>query len=240
VSADDALGRLLDWDSQFWGFRIALVENGSESGLSALDAWATNHDVDCVYLRLDAGDFPIIHLAEEVGFQLMDIRMDFARILSAIPETQDVAILHARVDDVPELVAMARDAHTDSRFFADPRFPDSKCREFYATWIANSVSGFADAVLVATVQDSVAGYITGHFEHETGRIGLIAVADQFQNRRVGSTLTSSMLSLFAKAGLSSAHVATQGSNRKAQRLYQRRGFSIDDVQLTFHRWFSHE
>jgi len=240
VKADDVPGRLLDWDSEFWGYRIALVEQFSESTLPVLDAWAFNHAIDCMYLRLDSGDFPTMHLAEVVGFRLMDIRMEFARALSEVSETQEGAIRHARLEDIPELILIARDAHTDSRFFADPRFPDSKCREFYATWITNSVSGFADAVLVATVNQTIAGYVTGHFEGEAGRIGLIAVGDQFQNRRVGSSLTSSILSIFAGAGLSTGHVATQGSNRKAQRLYQRSGFSIDDVQLTFHRWFSHD
>jgi ribosomal protein S18 acetylase RimI-like enzyme len=233
-----APARLLDWDTEFWGHRIAIVEQFSETVVPLLDGWASDQRIECLYLRLAPSAFPNIHLAESLGFRLMDIRMDFRRGIGQDLGTAGGDIGLATVDDIPDLVLIAREAHTDSRFFVDPRFPDATCRDFYAQWVTNSVNGYADAVLVARVDGTIVGYITGHFDSGTGRIGLIAVAQEQRGCGIGLALERTMAGLFAAAGLSSVRVATQGSNLPARRFYEHRGFSLDDIQLTFHRWIT--
>jgi len=227
---------ILDWDSEFWGCRIALVTSFSEESLPILDEWADSHEIDCLYLRLDPARTREVHLAEASGFRLMDMRLDLGRGLDRHSAANRGEIRSASIDDIPDLAQIARDAHTDSRFFADPHFPDAACRDFYAKWITNSVNGYADAVLVANVEGRVAGYVTGHFEKEIGRIGLIAVTKDHQGAGVGSSLSRAMLNVFSNAGLSSARVATQGSNQVALRFYGRQSFQVECVRLTFHRW----
>ena len=64
-----------------------------------------------------------------------------------------------------------------------PHFPDAKCRELYATWLRNSIDGYADVSLVAEIEGYPAGYVTGDVDHGTGRIGIIATAPEHRGRR---------------------------------------------------------
>jgi dTDP-4-amino-4,6-dideoxy-D-galactose acyltransferase len=232
-----APAELRRWDTDFWGFRIAQVNVFSGLTANQLRPWAADNSVECLYLRLSPQPASTIHIAEGLGFRLMDVRMDFAREPLPPPDRVDHDMIRgATDDDLPALVAIARKSHTDSRFYADPHFPDSRCDDFYAQWIANSCHGYADVVLVAAVDGAAVGYATGSFKAETGRIGLIAVAAEYRGRGIGSLLTDAVLARFVRAGVQRVCVATQGANIGAQRFYERRGFRIDSVEMTFHLW----
>jgi dTDP-4-amino-4,6-dideoxy-D-galactose acyltransferase len=55
---------------------------------------------------------------------------------------------------------------------------------------------------------------------------------------VGRALVVNAIRWFSGQGVDSVSVVTQGRNVRAQRLYQRCGFTTRSVELWFHRWFS--
>jgi len=220
-------GRVLEWDSEFWGVRIAQVE-GPEA-----DAWGREHGVACAYLLVPGDDAARAQSAEGYGYRLMDVRVE----LDAPAASRDAAVRPARGDDVERLRAIARTNHGDTRFYADPRFPRAGCDELYDTWIRRSCEGWADAVLVAEADGAPAGYVSVHRREGHGSIGLIGVDAGARGRGLGEELVRGALGWCAQEGLAECRVVTQGRNVAAQRVFQRCGFRTRSVDLWFHKWF---
>ncbi len=241
----DALCQYLDWDSNFFGVRIArLTPNRLISDdLQRALAWCHSHDIDCIYFLADAGDADTVRLVEDNRFRFVDIRVTLEiqlRINRAGADSVIHGVIRAcRPEDIPALRAIARVSHRDSRFYHDPNFPESLCDALYETWIEKSCHGYAEAVLVAELDQQAVGYISCHLpDPDEGQIGLFAIAGAAQGKGLGQRLVNESLCWFAEQGRKQVTVVTQGRNCKAQRLYQRCGFFAHSVQLWYHRWFS--
>ena len=238
---------ILDWDTDFFGFRVGRVFDAelTRDGAREVLAWALREGVQCVYFLADARDSASAHAAEDVGFRLMDVRVKFGLTLvdrDAHTSGDAPAMEFALPADIPALRDIARVSHVDSRFYADPRFPREHCAELYGRWIEGSCKGDADAVLVDRVKDRAAAYVTCHLESDvaqggrSGKIGLVAVAEWARSRSLGGRLIAASVAWFAKNGADRIRVVTQGRNVAAARLYERAGFATQRVDLWFHLW----
>lgn len=234
--------RLLAWDSEFFGVRVARLDDRTlddERAARALE-WCDRQKVDCLYFLADAGDAETVRAAQRSGFGLVDIRVTLARPLDADQADAGLAeaVRAARPEDVGPLAAIAREAHADSRFYFDGRFPRERCADLYATWIERSCAGWADAVLVADHEGRAAGYITCQVAGTSGRIGLVGVAPEARGRGIGRRLVRGALGWFAARPADRVEVVTQGRNVAAQALYQQHGFRTHRVELWYHRWLT--
>jgi dTDP-4-amino-4,6-dideoxy-D-galactose acyltransferase len=233
--------QFLDWDSSFFGCRIARVTAGrlGPKDVHALESWCAEQEIDCVYFLGDAGDPGTIREAERSGFELMDIRVTLGRsVRNSIPEAP-AGVRLCKESDIPALSAIARESHSDSRFYADSHFPRARCADLYETWIVRSCHGYADAVLVAEHEGDIAGYVSCHVEApQRGTIGLIAVSDRWRGCGIGRRLVDAALLYLRERNVSRAGVVTQGRNIASQCLYQACGFRTEAVQLWYHRWFA--
>jgi dTDP-4-amino-4,6-dideoxy-D-galactose acyltransferase len=220
-------GRLLEWDSEFWGVLIAQLAS-VDSG-----AWAKEHGVACAYLLVPAEDSEQAHRAEASGYQLMDLRVELEAPAMAAP----APVRPHRESDIDRLRALARTNHRDTRFYADPGFPVDGCDDLYDTWIRRSCEGWADVVLVAESDGAPVGYVSVHGREGHGSIGLIGVEAGVRGRGFGEALVRGALDWCVRNGLPECRVVTQGRNIAAQRVFQRCGFRTRSVDLWFHKWF---
>lgn len=232
--------RLLDWDSEFFGQRIARLDVADLEPQAAAqaDAWCREQAVDCAYLLVNVDDQAGLDRARAHGFRLVDIRVTL-EAASAPSGGRSAPVRVAVPADVAHLEAIAREGHRDGRFHADGHFAAARCDEFYATWIANSCAGWADRVLVIDEGAGAAGYITLHQRADQGTIGLLGVGAGVRGRGLGTCLLAAARDWCAEQKLSRLTVVTQGRNRAGLRLYQSAGFRVTDLQLWHHRWFSH-
>lgn len=234
--------RLREWDSAFFGRRIAEVEGGTLDDAAAADilAWCERERVDCLYFLADP-EPATIDTAERHGFRLVDVRLTLRRSIRDLepPTASPWRVRPARGDDLAALEALAAVSHGDSRFYADPRFGSDAASRLYRVWIRNSIEGWADDTLVLTRADAETplGYITGHRRGDAGQIGLLAVAAEARGAGAASALVTSLCAAYRDAGLDAMTVVTQGRNLDAQRLYQRRGFTSAALGLWYHRWW---
>jgi dTDP-4-amino-4,6-dideoxy-D-galactose acyltransferase len=202
---------------------------------AAVDEWARGHGVSCVYYL--ARDEPgAAGTAEQAGFRLVDVRVELGREAAADVES---AVRASRAEDEPELRRIARTNHPITRFYADPRFPDERCDDLYETWIARSLEGWADTVLVAERAGRPAGYVSCHADAEAGRgsIGLIGVDPAARGLGLGRELVLGAVAWCAERGLREVTVVTQARNVPALRTFERCGFLTRDVGLWFHKWY---
>lgn len=238
--------RFLDWDTSFFGYRIARVTRArvDVEQARAILAWCQLHRIECLYFLAESGDRETIKVVEDHGFRLVDIRVTLDRSLRDWPERFEpdpasrVHIRQSRLADVPALEDIARASHGDSRFYFDEHFGRSSAAALYAIWIRQSCEGSAGAVYVAEVGGQLVGYVSCNLvpAQRTGQIGLLGVAGAAQGRGVGQALVHRALEWFADHDAETVAVVTQGRNTAAQRLYQRCGFVTRSVQLWYHRW----
>jgi dTDP-4-amino-4,6-dideoxy-D-galactose acyltransferase len=181
----------LDWDSEFFGCRIARANRSrlDGAGLDELLAWCVTNRIECLYLLADSNDPQTTHLAEINKFLLADMRMTFERMFGEGPIMPAGAVVRmVREDDVGALREIARTGHRDTRFYFDGHFDRAKCDLLYETWIEKSCQGFAEAVLVAEVNRKPVAYITSHLRNGDAQIGLMAVAEGQRGTGLGSIL----------------------------------------------------
>jgi dTDP-4-amino-4,6-dideoxy-D-galactose acyltransferase len=237
--------QFLEWDSDFFGCRIARV-NGNyldAQRVEDINAWCFAERIDCLYFLATADDQISILSAEENRFRLVDLRVTFEKQLSSDEIHQkktvsNIAIRLCKEDDIRALKGIAKVSYNDSRFYFDNNFPRHLCDALYETWIEKSCEGYADAVLVATIKDVPVGFITcTKLYEQSGEIGLVGVSVERQGMGIGHELLAASSTWFRSCGVKDVKVVTQGRNIKAQRLYQRHGFLAHSVQIWYHKWF---
>lgn len=205
--------------------------------LRAVEAWADEHAVRCLYFLASSNDPRTAHVAEQGGFRLMDLRVELRREVGDAVEASEVR--EARGEDHDRLREIARASHGTTRFYADPRFAADRCDDLYATWIERSLNGWAAGVLVVERGGSAAGYCSWNLDERdrAGSIGLIAVDASAQRSGAGVALATGAVAWCASRGARAMSVVTQGRNVAALRTFQRAGFLVSSVDLWFHKWY---
>jgi dTDP-4-amino-4,6-dideoxy-D-galactose acyltransferase len=239
---------LLPWDTEFFHCRIARVcgETLRPESAAQIDDWNRCNRIRGLYFLARADDPMTIQTAEQHGFGLVDIRIAFERVFlrphnpagSDLPA--GVGIRPARPADLAGLQAIARTAHTTTRFFNDPHFPRQRVEDLYSTWIAQEVQGRAQTVLVAVrAANPPLGYVSCHLDPVRGEglIGLVGVSAEVRGRGIGKSLVLAAMDWFRTQEAREVTVVTQGNNQAAQRLYQQCGFLSRDLQLWYHKWY---
>jgi dTDP-4-amino-4,6-dideoxy-D-galactose acyltransferase len=192
---DDAPCRYLEWDSKFFGCRLARVAANrlSPVEMGHVLKWCSDQAINGLFFLADPADTGTTRLAEENQFQLVDQRVTLERTLvPATPVWERVGAEHIRpcsVEDLSALRAIARVSHYDSRFYADPHFSRSACDALYETWIENGYQKPDAAVLVAFWQGQPAGYIIcRQLDRVTGQLDLMAIAKEVQGKSLGRAM----------------------------------------------------
>ena len=239
----EAVCEFLEWDSKFFGRRIARMNGSrlSEELVGQIDSWCGLHRIECLYLLADATDGLTARLAQANMFRFVDVRMTLDFRVGAFGDGGGSARFKVRdacEADIPGLRKLARDSHRDTRFYYDGNFSDAECDRLYEEWIEKSVRGWADQVFVAEESGELCGYLTCHRrDSRSGQIGLVGVSEEARGKGIGTELLSSGIQWFAQKEVENLSVVTQGRNVRAQRFYQRCGFSTRSVEYWFHRWF---
>jgi RimJ/RimL family protein N-acetyltransferase len=237
---------LLEWDTQFFGCRIARVVGHQLNNANAADVmdWCKQERIDCLYFLADADHPETRAVAEAHGFGMKDVRLTYMRRLESVLQASPpnvpagVVLRPARQDDVPALETLAQDSYTKTRFYFDHCFPRPAVRRMYQVWIRQSVLGQADLVLVLEVDGRAAGFLTGHLvgnRHVRGGLG--GLDAEHRGRGLGLYLFDGFNRWFARQGVETVSHDTQARNVAAQRLFQKMGFLTQTVQVWYHKWF---
>lgn len=227
----------LQWDSEFFGYRIARINAPTltPERIDQIAAWCNAERVDCLYFLADADETRTARLAEQHRLAFVDVRLTLSAHVNG--GAADDSIRPCEPDDIPILKSIARNSHHASRFYHDPVFSNDRCDLLYETWIERSCSDFANVTLVSTEGAEPTGYVTCNLlPNGHGQIGLLGVSDAHRSKGIGRRLIAASFAWFREQGAPQVEVVTQGRNIAAQRAYQKNGFITTSVEHWYHWW----
>ena len=233
--------RLLDWDTEFFEFKVACIddEDLSDKGLSQTLSTLKEEKVQLVYwpAEHECGDA----VREDFCGLLVDRKTTFHINLQTLDTDQfiptDRVTSYAPSLDRNQLEDLAILAGEHSRFAVDPGVPREKFTSLYKTWINQSCAReSASEILVVLDSDQIAGMVTLGEKDGRGDIGLIAVGRPFQGKRYGEMLVRAAQRSLIVHGYTIGQVVTQGTNLPAQSLYKKCGYSEESVSYFYHFW----
>src|SRR5215467_8494549 len=166
------------WDTEVVGKPVAVIKyfvGTGENDVRVLDRLldevlrhAARRGIHLLTGKVQPLQIAAIHPLERHGFLLMDTLLDFFFDYSRTPfdkigKPQRLDGLRVRLatpEDLPELLALTETAFAKhfGRYNSDPKMPAGTGTKVYQEWMRSSFNGAADWILIAEVNDQIAGY----------------------------------------------------------------------------------
>lgn len=217
-----------EWDSAFFGREIVTLSPNLPLTLPLPKC-------QLLQAKVATDSFPQITALQQCGFQLIETEVLFRLAVpkTVLPTTLSTSMRQAKKAHIASLQAQFSRHFTHSRF-RSPYFSDEENQRFYAKWIENAVKGqFDHACFFEEMNGQISGMVTLRKGNGEGKIGLLAVAEEYQRQGVGKRLLQYAQNWAAQQGLASLSICTQLSNRVAMALYQ----SANAQYIQSHYWF---
>jgi ribosomal protein S18 acetylase RimI-like enzyme len=255
------------WDSRIIGRRMGTVKHfavtrNDPAGVeilrqltSELTQALTKGGTQCVVCKVNSSEFTAIHALEQSGFLLMDTLLDFVFDFSRTPIEKirfperdgQLKIRRAKTADLPILIDINEKSFGDyfGRYHADPQMPAGTATRIYTEWLRSAFEGWADWILVAELDDQIAGYglwrkARGAEERNCLRVAhydLAAIDPKSRGRGLWTALMLDGMLIardFAQYLVGPVHV----SNYPVQHLLQKFGWNMSGARHSFHKWLN--
>lgn len=251
------------WDSKVVGRRVAVIKHFTQADdadpevldelLNEVVQHAANRGTECLTCKVQALHRAGIHALERRGFFLMDTLLDFVFDSSRTP-LESVSIPKrpnslrtrlAKPEDLPEVLTLNEKAFARyfGRYHSDPKMPPGTGAKVYDQWVRSSFEGWADWILVAEVDDRIAGYAMWkkasplEVEHrfDIAHCNLTAIHPDFSGQGLFTELALEGMRM-AQGFSKHLDVPVHVSNYPAHRAWLKLGWKITGARHSFHKW----
>ncbi len=229
--------KLLSFDSNILGISVAniVLNNILEKELALVLAYLKRIGIKLVYLEnykeLTAYRSNLICKMNLYSLCLKD---------NDINLKENVKIMDASLDDLPDLQKLAELILVNSRFSKDHFFPKIAAQRIYQKWVLNSLNGqVAKRVLIYKRYGKILGFITLVDNYPIGKIGLLAVDSNSQNKGIGYELLLKVQKILKNTKFSTLQIKTQSDNSAACYLYSKKlNASLIKQTFVYHFWLN--
>lgn len=231
----------LNWDSNFFGISIGLIDTSKAPGYS-FQKWKEaikESNYDLIYIFCDDK-----YSLEEVTYFIpearhVDGKTTFVKkIKNNIIAEKDLAEIHSINYLNDQLYKIVIQIGEYSRFAMDKGFPPGAYEKLYKTWLEKSVDRtICDEVFVwLDSEQQELGLITVGTKNDRMDIGLIGVENDARGKGIAGKLLLKAEEYAAERGFKQLQVVTQKKNIPAFRLYEKSGFVVESLVNVFHLW----
>lgn len=232
--------QLLGFETGIYGRPVAWMQVADSVGAAELDAaleretqaWRRGRQFLVGCRLAGKAEEAVGQALEKHGFRRIESLVTFERQLDPA-DASGPFLPEAAPPDHQACIEIGGSAFAYDRFHVDTRLPREAADKLKAEWVANSLNGRADAVLVAQSQAGVAGFIALRRMEDTAVIDLIAVAAHARGQGVGKSLVRAALSRYASR-CTRMRVGTQRTNDASIQLYRGCGFAEIAQAGTWH------
>ena len=169
---------------------------------------------------------------------LVDKKTTFKKFIDQNTPFCDSVSKYQDVYPEQKLLDLSIESGVFSRFKVDGKIGMIKFKELYKTWMINSVNKkIAKEVLVYKTKGIIRGFVTLGEKNLRADIGTIAVEGNSRGKGIGKSLMLSAENWFLNnTAYKEIQVVTQGDNTPACMLYEKCGYTIDNVEYFYHVW----
>ena len=234
--------RNLNWDTKFFGiptFRVDytafpynnIFYSDQRAFIKLREYFSSIYPEYYLFAEVPVEDTAVISGMSSAGWRLIETRITcYRNDLQKFDYSTRSVVRNATEADIPELRRVAIEAvNFYDRFHADEFFTRNEADEFLATFIENSVRGFADEVIVPGNGPANA-FLTGNYLTtpsflsgiKMGKMVLSAVSSARRGWYV--RLIAELSFKFKELGLDTAFMTTQATNRAVLKVWLRHGY----------------
>jgi ribosomal protein S18 acetylase RimI-like enzyme len=135
-----------------------------------------------------------------------------------------------------DLNHLAMESGLYSRFAQDKKLGQDNFKKMYQTWIRNLIKNNNQQQVLIIQNKKIAGFIAVSNNNNIGKIELIAVDKNFQNKGYGQKLLKIANTWFYKNSCHKILVGTQFDNDIAINFYKKNGFIEKYQDFAHHIW----
>jgi ribosomal protein S18 acetylase RimI-like enzyme len=228
----------LDWDSDFFKIRVGELKPASFNEREILKTVekGIREDFDLIYLIIDKRIDQETIFSEFLIYRKVIFGKDLLIEKSPLPDN----IIEISGGEITgKIYDLAIQSGRYSRFNIDDNIPSESFKLLYRTWIENSMENrIADRVYVYLEENQARGLITVRKDEQCGRIGIIAVDEEYRGKLIGTSLIQRVENFLISENILKLEVSTQERNQSACNFYKKNGFRIDNKINYYHIWRS--
>ena len=252
------------WDTKVVGRQVAIVKHFTQADgtrdwevlddlLNKVVRHAANRGTECLTCKVAPLHFAGIHALERHGFFLMDTLLNLLFDSSRTP-LENVSVPErlnsfrtrlAKPEDLPEVLTLNEKAFARyfGRYHSDPKMPPGTGERVYDQWVRSSFEGWGDWILLAEVDDRIAGYavwkkaspLEAKHSFDIAHCNLTAMHPHFFGQGLFTALALEGMRM-AQGFSKHLDVPVHISNYPAHRAWLKLGWKITGVRHSFHKW----
>lgn len=233
----------LPWDSEFFDLRVGRIsiKNGFPIELLTSEIEkAREEGYELLYVFLSKNQNLTNQFLTDNNGKLVDKKVIYELTISKVQSNKHIEVEdYKEVELHSELLNLAYLSGRCSRFLLDEKITENLFKKLYKEWIIKSLSGkLADKVFVAKDKNQIIGFVTLKIKNGVGEIGLIAVSEKAQGKKVGTKLMDACVHYLHENSIETLIVSTQIINNHACGFYENYGFTVKSITTVYHFWMN--
>lgn len=226
----------LEWDSLFFGLRIAKATISSQEEFDELkdNIEALKAEYDLIYLFAKCG---LVNQSPNVN--LVDRKIIYSIKILGPCYFDSHIVEYDKTIVSSDLLNLALGSGVYSRFKKDTNLPDNAYERLYTRWIEQSVDHqIATEVFCYMVDEKPQGLLTLDRKLAKADIGLVATSPLYQGQGIGNAMLKHAMHFMFLKGYNILNVVTQFDNKAACHLYEKAGFTVKSSTDIYHWWLN--
>ena len=233
----------LDWDSKFFGFKVAKIFISKFNVNELLDSFEKlqkdNYKMVALHSNEQIENLSLVFKRNYKEFH--DLKLTFSKSINKKIhnklKNKFTSAFYEINTPCDELFSLAIQSSRYSRFRRDPNFHENFCDDMYKKWISSSlIEENNSKVIIVKMDSKLVGMISFSEKFKNGYIDLIATDNNYMGQGIASHLIYSAEKFFLSRNINKINVVTQGINIPACKLYESSGYKIEKKEYIAHCW----
>jgi GNAT superfamily N-acetyltransferase len=181
-----------------------------------------------IYSKIKTDEIDTFNTLITQEFQLADMLLNFTQQKNADQNSDNIyKCRFAFAEDKEQIAKIAKDVFTHSRFHRDSNIPADLASKIKEDWACNYFLGKRGThMIVAELNSEICGFMLMIDQV----IDLVGVNEKYLRKGIATKMIA-----FANKQIGLLKAGTQSSNSTSIRLYQKTGFTLDQIQLVLHK-----
>ena len=252
-----ALVRKSTWDTEHFGFGMAVLENvipyaedetqrkeTTKLLLREVNSWLTENNIKFISSRIPSLDLAVIQGAEEVGFRFIEswVYSKF-NLRNFIKPDHIPTLRYAREEDKNLMLKYSKGAFSTQRFHADSRFSKQKADDLYEKWVSSAFKDENQKIAVLDVDGAPSAFMIYYEQTKLGKEAykytmwkFTVINPDLRGKGIGKIFFDGLKAHHAQEGSEYIESGVSLRNLPSMNLHNGLNFKLISSLTTLHKW----